>query len=323
VENGAWPDRHLLDVDTLTVAQVERIMTLASEMVEARARREPLDALRGRQVVTLFYEPSTRTRVSFEAAARALGAEVLTVTVATSSVTKGESLVDTVRTLEALGTDVLVMRHARSGAPYLAARHFSGSIVNGGDGWHAHPTQALVDLFTLRSRLPVGELAGRKVVIVGDVLRSRVARSNIWTLTGCGADVWLCGPRPLLGRYSDWAAVLPADRRLTVTDDLASALDGADAVMALRMQRERDAGSGLPSSVEYAERYGLTEARLAGASPDVVVLHPGPMNEGVEISPAVADGPRSAILEQVRNGVPVRMAVLALLAGRAGSGRPS
>jgi aspartate carbamoyltransferase catalytic subunit len=297
-------------------------------------------ALRGRNVTVLFYEASTRTRVSFEVAAKNLSADVVNIAASTSSVTKGESLVDTVRTIEALGADMLVMRHPASGAPYLAAEIFGGSVLNGGDGWHAHPTQALLDLYTIREHLapmpplpptpvvqPVpqaptlpGEpspalLAGRKVVILGDLLHSRVARSNIWTLTAAGADLWLCGPSTLLRGFEAWASHGAAGRRFTVTSDMAAALRDADVVMALRIQRERMASGLLPSLREYAARYGLTRARLAAARPDVVVMHPGPMNEGVEIAPDVATGPHSVITGQVTNGVAVRMALLYLLAG--------
>lgn len=263
------------------------------------------------RVATLFYEPSTRTRLSFELAARALGAVVVDLSVVSSSVAKGESLVDTLRTLEALGVTVLVMRHPRSGAPWLAARVFRGHVVNAGDGWHAHPTQALLDLYTLRDRL-VGGVEGARVTIVGDVLHSRVARSNIWALTAAGARVTVCGPAIWLRGFEAWAAALPAERSLTVTPDLAAALRDADAVMALRVQRERL--SGPLDERAYAGRYGLSHERLRDAAPDVVVLHPGPMNEGVEIASDVATGPRSAITQQVTNGVIVRSAVLTLLA---------
>jgi aspartate carbamoyltransferase catalytic subunit len=275
-------------------------------------------------VTILFYEASTRTRVSFEVAAKNLSADVVNITASTSSVTKGESLVDTVRTIEALGADMLVMRHGTSGAPYLAAEVFGGSVLNGGDGWHAHPTQALLDLYTLRERIGVAAeggrpsgrfLAGRKVVILGDVLHSRVARSNIWTLTAAGADLWLCGPSTLLRGFEAWAGNGAAGRRFTVTSDLSAALRDADVVMALRIQRERMAAGLLPSLREYAARYGLTRARLAAARPDVIVMHPGPMNEGVEIAPDVAVMPNSVITDQVTNGVAVRMALLYLLAG--------
>jgi len=266
-------------------------------------------------VTILFYEASTRTRVSFEVAAKNLSADVVNIAAGTSSVTKGESLVDTIRTIEALGADMIVMRHARSGAPYLAAEVFGGHVLNGGDGWHAHPTQALLDLYTLRDRLPAHRVAGRKVVILGDILHSRVARSNIWTLTTAGADVWLCGPATLVRGFDAWAAAMPPGRRLTVTTDLAAALRGAHAVMALRLQQERMASGLLPSLREYAMRYGLTVETLRLARADALVMHPGPMNEGVEIAPELADFERSVVTEQVANGVAIRMALLYLLAG--------
>jgi aspartate carbamoyltransferase catalytic subunit len=312
-----WPHRHLLDVDVLTWPEIELVMQTAGAMAEVLHRPIPkIPALRGRTVTILFYEASTRTRVSFEVAARNLSADVVNIAAATSSVTKGESLVDTVRTVEALGADLLVMRHGTSGAPYLAAEVFGGGVLNGGDGWHAHPTQALLDLYTLRVRLPGGSLRGRKVVILGDVMHSRVARSNLWTLTAAGADVWLCGPATLLRGFEGWAARGAGGRAFTVTSDVGAALRDADVVMALRIQRERMAGGLLPSLREYAARYGLTRERLAGASPDVLVMHPGPMNEGVEIAPDVAAGPNSLITDQVENGVAIRMALLYLLAGR-------
>jgi aspartate carbamoyltransferase catalytic subunit len=266
-------------------------------------------------VTILFYEASTRTRVSFEVAAKNLSADVVNIAAATSSVSKGESLVDTVRTVEALGAQMLVMRHSVSGAPYLAAEVFGGSVLNGGDGWHAHPTQALLDLYTMRERLPGGSLEGRKVVILGDVLHSRVARSNVWTLTAAGADLWLCGPATLLRGFEAWASRGAAGRRFHVTASVDEALRDADVVMALRIQRERMASGLLPSLREYAARYGLTRERLAKAHPDALVMHPGPMNEGVEIAPDVAAGPHSVITDQVTNGVAVRMALLYLLAG--------
>jgi aspartate carbamoyltransferase catalytic subunit len=309
----------LLDVDVLSWPDIELVMRTTDAMREVLARPiAKVPALRGRNVTILFYEASTRTRVSFEVAAKNLSADVVNIAAATSSVTKGESLVDTVRTVEALGAQMLVIRHPVSGAPYLAAETFSGSVLNGGDGWHAHPTQALLDLYTLRSRLPDGPVAsldGRKVVILGDVLHSRVARSNVWTLTAAGADVWLCGPATLLRGLDAWALRGAAGRRFHVTSSVDEALRDADAVMALRIQKERMAAGLLPSLREYAARYGLTRERLALARPEAVVLHPGPMNEGVEIAPDVAAGTQSLIEEQVRNGVAVRMALLYLLAG--------
>jgi aspartate carbamoyltransferase catalytic subunit len=318
-ESGAvgWTHRHLLDVDGLSVADLGLVMRTADAMREVLARPiTKVPALRGRNVTILFYEASTRTRVSFEVAAKNLSADVVNIAAAGSSVSKGESLVDTVRTIEALGAHMLVMRHGVSGAPYLAAEVFGGSVLNGGDGWHAHPTQALLDLYTMRAHLPDGDVAGRKVVILGDVLHSRVARSNIWTLTATGADLWLCGPATLLRGFEAWAARgAAAGRRFHVTSDVDAALRDADVVMALRIQRERMASGLLPSLREYAARYGLTAARLAEAKPGALVMHPGPMNEGVEIAPDVAAGAQSVITDQVTNGVAIRMALLYLLAG--------
>ena len=312
---AAWPHRHLLDTDVLTWPQIELVLDTADVMGEVVARRRPRsDALRGVGVTNLFYEASTRTRVSFEVAAKHLSADVVNVGVSGSSIEKGESLLDTVRTLESLGTRVLVIRHATSGAPYLVAREFGGSVVNAGDGRHAHPTQALLDLYTLRSHVPGGSLRGRKVVILGDVLHSRVARSNLWTLTAAGADVWLCGPATLLRGFEAWAAAgVGGERKFSVTSDIGAALRDADAVMALRLQQERMAAGLLPSLHEYSARFGLTRERLALAAPGCLVLHPGPMNEGVEIAPDVAAGPWSLVTEQVANGVAIRMAVLALV----------
>ena len=316
-----WRHKHLLDVDGLTAADLALVMRTADTMREVLARPIPkVPALRGRNVTILFYEASTRTRVSFEVAAKNLSADVVNIAASTSSVTKGESLVDTVRTVEALGAQMLVMRHGVSGAPYLAAEVFGGSVLNGGDGWHAHPTQALLDLYTMRSRLGSGDddlgLAGKKIVILGDVLHSRVARSNIWTLTTAGADLWLCGPPTLMRGFEAWAGRgAAAGRRFTVTSDISAALRDADVVMALRIQRERMESGLLPSLREYAARYGLTAARLATARPGALVMHPGPMNEGVEIAADVAAGAQSVITDQVTNGVAIRMALLYLLAG--------
>ena len=311
----AWPHRHLLDTDVLTLPQIELVLDTADAMAEIVAKRRPRsDALRGIGLTNLFYEASTRTRVSFEVAARHLSADVVNVSVTGSSIEKGESLLDTVRTLESLGARVLVMRHATSGAPYLVAREFGGSVINAGDGRHAHPTQALLDLYTLRRSLAGGSVRGRKIVILGDVLHSRVARSNLWTLTAAGADVWLCGPATLLRGFEAWAAAgVGGERRFTVTSDIAAALRDADAVMALRLQQERMAAGLLPTVHEYAARFGLTADRLRLAREGCLVLHPGPMNEGVEIAPDVAAGPSSLVTAQVANGVAIRMAVLALV----------
>jgi aspartate carbamoyltransferase catalytic subunit len=312
-----WRHRHLLDVAGLSAADIDLVMRTTDAMREVLARPiAKVPALRGRQVTIMFYEASTRTRVSFEVAAKNLSADVVNIAVASSSVSKGESLVDTVRTVEALGAQMLVMRHAVSGAPYLAAEIFGGSVLNGGDGWHAHPSQALLDLYTMRERLPDGSLAGRKIVILGDLLHSRVARSNIWTLTAAGAELWLCGPATLVRGFEEWAGrSAAAGRRFQVTTSVDEALRDADVVMVLRIQRERMVAGLLPSMREYAARYGLTRDRLALAHPGAVVMHPGPMNEGVEIAADVAAGVQSAITEQVTNGVAVRMALLYLLAG--------
>ncbi len=309
-EEPRWRWKDLLDTDVLDAADIQLVMDTAEAMSEVRSRpMSKVATLRGTTVVTLFYEQSTRTRASFEVAAKALGADVVNLTASGSSVEKGESLIDTVRTLEAIGADLVVMRHGKSGAPYLAARHSKAGIINGGDGTHAHPTQALLDLFTMRRHL--GDLSGRKVLIVGDILHSRVARSNIWTLLSAGADMTLCGPATLLptsfaGR-SERGSV-------TVTTNLDSAIEGADVVMALRIQKERAERGLIPSVREYIRGYQVNARRLALAAPGALVMHPGPMNEGIEISPEIAHGVGSVIEEQVSNGVAVRMAVLYLMA---------
>jgi aspartate carbamoyltransferase catalytic subunit len=314
---AGWAHRHLLDTDVLSWPEIELVLRTTDAMREVLTRPiAKVPALRGRNVTILFYEASTRTRVSFEVAAKNLSADVVNIAAASSSVTKGESLVDTVRTVEALGAELLVIRHSVSGAPYLAAETFGGAVLNGGDGWHAHPSQALLDLYTMRSRLPGGSVEGRKIVILGDVLHSRVARSNIWTLTAAGADLWLCGPATLLRGFDAWAGRgAAAGRRFHVTSSIDEALRDADVVMALRIQHERMAAGLLPSLREYAARYGLTRERVALAHPGALVMHPGPMNEGVEIAPDVAAGVQSVVTEQVTNGVAVRMALLYLLAG--------
>jgi aspartate carbamoyltransferase catalytic subunit len=318
---SAPPDfarRHLLDVDDWSSAELRAVLREAEDMRDHLApptRRLP--TLQGRTVVNLFYENSTRTRVSFELAAKHLGADVVNVSASASSVAKGESLIDTVRTLEALGADVVVMRHPQSGAPDLVARHLGGIVVNAGDGWHAHPSQALLDLFTMREAL--GDLAGRRVAIIGDILHSRVARSNVWALTAMGAEVVLCGPPPLVPPpLAALVAARPTPdggaRRVRIERRIERALEGADVVMALRLQRERQAAGLLPSLDDYRAHFGLTAERVALARCGALVMHPGPMNEGVEIEPEVAHGAASVIERQVTNGVAVRMAILTLLA---------
>lgn len=299
--------RHLLHVDEWSDADIEQVLSDAQDLRD-RPRSE---TLAGRHVALLFAEPSTRTRLSFEIAAHNVGADTAVIDPAASSMVKGETLVDTVRNLDALGFAVLVLRHHRAGAAWVAARYFGGAVINAGDGWHAHPTQALLDLMTLREAVGGGAdaLRGRKIVIVGDALHSRVARSNVWTLTRAGAEVWVSGPPAWLRGYSELG--------VKATPDLESALDGASAVMGLRVQKERMRGSSL-SIGEYIDRYQITDERLARAAPGAFYLHPGPINEGVEVTRSVARGPRSLVMAQVRNGVAVRSAVFARLASRLG-----
>jgi len=305
---GARIQRHLLDLDAMPRAEIERVLDLAVEMRAARAARAHRSLLEAETVGLAFYEGSTRTRVSFELAAKALGATVVDLAVAGSSVGKGESLVDTLRTLERMGVTTLVLRHAAAGAPYLAARTTGLAIVNAGDGTHAHPTQALLDALTLREAL--GSLDGRTIAIVGDVARSRVARSNIHALVMLGARVRLGGPLAWVRGFDDREGV-------SVSTSLDEALAGADAVMTLRVQLERSAEGGIPSLREYIRQWRLDETRMRMAAPDAPILHPGPTNEGVELTAELANGPRSLIGRQVEHGVPVRMAVLALVTGAA------
>ena len=303
---GVWTHRHLLDVDALSHDDLERLLAVATEMRDARGTDAAREILRSQIVGLAFYEGSTRTRVSFELAARALGATVVDLSVAGSSVAKGESLVDTLRTLERAGVTMLVLRHDASGAPYLAARTTQMRIINGGDGLHAHPTQALCDALALRDAL--GAPDGRTVAIVGDVAHSRVARSNLHLMRIAGFRVRVAGPPSFVAGISAWPGV-------TVARTIDEALAGADVVMALRIQIERAATSGIPSVAEYVDRWGLSEERMALANPGAVILHPGPTNEGIELTAALANGPRSLIAKQVEWGVPVRMAVMALLSG--------
>jgi aspartate carbamoyltransferase catalytic subunit len=291
-----------LDADTATL-----VLDTAAEMASLAGREvKKLPTLRGRTVVNLFYEDSTRTRISFEAAAKRLSADVINFSAKGSSVSKGESLKDTALTLQAMGADAVVIRHAASGAPHRLAAWVDGSVVNAGDGTHEHPTQALLDAYTMRSRL--GRLDGLSVAIVGDVLHSRVARSNVLLLHTLGAQVTLVGPPTLLPVGVDsWPA--------KTSYDLDAVLPGADVVMMLRVQRERMDDAFFPSVREYSRRYGLDSVRMRMLPEHAIVMHPGPMNRGMEISPDVADSPRSTIVEQVANGVSVRMAVLYLLLG--------
>lgn len=298
---------HLLGIEPLEPSEITLILDTAEGFAQIAAREiKKVPTLRGKTVVNFFVEPSTRTRSSFEVAEKRLSADSLNFTAAASSLVKGETLLDTARNLEAMAPDFIVIRHGQAGAPHFLARFCRSSIINAGDGAHEHPTQALLDAFTLRQRK--SRLEGLRVAIVGDVLHSRVARSNVALLTRMGADVVLCAPPTLMPRD---ASCLGG----TITYDMDEAVEGADAVMMLRIQLERMQSGYFPSLREYARRYGLDGRRLARAAPDVIVMHPGPINRGVEIMGDVADGPASVILEQVANGVAVRMAVLYLLAG--------
>jgi aspartate carbamoyltransferase catalytic subunit len=299
--------KDLLSIGDLSAEEIYRILDTAEAMREIGQRPiKKVPTLRGKTVVNLFYEPSTRTRTSFEIAEKRLSADTLNIAIATSSVLKGETLADTAMNIEAMAPDVIVLRHASSGAGHLLSRICSSRIINAGDGTHEHPTQALLDAFTIREHKQ--RIEGLKVVIVGDLLHSRVLRSNVLLLTKLGADVWICGPATLMP---------PGIERLGVHASTAvdEAVAGADVVMMLRIQQERMHGAFFPSLREYFNTFGMTTARVALAKPDVIIMHPGPMNRGVEIASDVADGPGSVILEQVANGVAVRMAVLYLMAG--------
>ena len=298
--------RHLLGIASLEADEIELILDTAESFAEVGMREiKKVPTLRGKTVVNFFVEPSTRTRSSFELAEKRLSADAVNFSAQSSSFVKGETLLDTARTLEAMVPDFIVIRHSEAGAPHFLARHSACSIVNAGDGAHEHPTQALLDAYTIRRRKP---LKGLRAAIIGDIMHSRVARSNVLLLSKMGADVIVCGPPTLLP---------PGIEQLgcSVTHRIDEALEGADVVMALRLQLERMSRGYLPSLREYAKLYGLNRERLRRAAAEPIVMHPGPMNRGVEITGDVADGERSVILEQVTNGVAVRMAVLYLLAG--------
>jgi aspartate carbamoyltransferase catalytic subunit len=299
--------KDLLGIGDLTNDEIYRVLDTAEAMREIGERPiKKVPTLRGKTVVNLFYEPSTRTRTSFEIAEKRLSADTLNVAVAASSVLKGETLADTAMNIEAMAPDMIVVRHAASGASHLLARICKSRIINAGDGMHEHPTQALLDAFTIRQHK--GRLEGLKVAIIGDLLHSRVLRSNVLLLTRLGADVWVSGPPTLIPLGIEQFGV-------HVTVSVEEAVADADAVMLLRIQQERMQSAFLPSLREYFAVFGMTEERVKRARPDVIIMHPGPMNRGVEIASEVADGPYSVILEQVANGVAVRMAVLYLLAG--------
>jgi len=303
---SAWTRKDLVGLEPLTREELGTVLATAESFKEVIGRTvKKVPALRGKTVVNLFYEPSTRTRVSFEVAAKRLSADVINIATEESSVRKGETLIDTGRNIEALKVDIIVVRHNCSGAAAMLARRMRASVINAGDGWHEHPTQALLDMFTLKEKL--GRLDGIRVSIVGDIAHSRVARSNIWGLTRMGAQVTVCAP-PLL--------IPPGIERMgvRVTHKIDEALDGADAINVLRMQFERDTGDAFPQQLEYFKTYGITVERLKKAKKEILVMHPGPINRGIEMASDVADGVHSVILEQVTNGIAVRMAVLFLVA---------
>ncbi len=303
----ALKHKDLLGMQGLAAEEIELILDTARSFAEVSTRSvKKVPTLRGKTIVNFFMEPSTRTRSSFEIAEKRLSADTLNFSPSQSSVVKGETLLDTARNLEAMAPDMIVIRHKASGAPHFLARHCRSNIINAGDGWHEHPTQALLDAFTIREKK--GRLKGLRLAIVGDLMHSRVLRSNIFLLKTMGADVVVCAPPTLT------PVELPR-LGVQVTCRIDEALEGADVIMMLRIQRERQKGGAFPSTREYYNLFGLTAERARRAKPDVIIMHPGPMNRGVEIDSDVADGPYSVILEQVTNGVAVRMAVLYLLAG--------
>jgi aspartate carbamoyltransferase catalytic subunit len=299
--------KDLLGIKDLSVDEINLILETAESFIEVSTREiKKVPTLRGKTVINLFMEPSTRTRTSFEIAGKRLSADTINISASTSSVVKGETLIDTARNLEAMNPDVIVLRHSASGAPHLLARLVKQSIINAGDGAHEHPTQALLDMMTIKARK--GRIAGLKVAIVGDIAHSRVARSNIYGLTRMGAQVAVAGPATMLPRAIEQMGV-------TVHYRIEDAVRGADIIMMLRIQMERENQSIFPTIREYSKYFCLNRKNIRLAKDDVLVMHPGPINRGVEIAPDIADGPASVILEQVTNGVAVRMALLYLLSG--------
>jgi aspartate carbamoyltransferase catalytic subunit len=306
----SWNRKHLLDIQSLSADEIVTVLDTARafKAVGERAIKK-VPALRGKTVVNLFVEPSTRTRISFELAAQRLTADIINFSAEASSLKKGETLKDTARNLEALNADIIVMRHSASGAPHFLARFLHASVVNAGDGAHEHPTQALLDAFTIREKK--GKIAGLNVTILGDILYSRVARSNIWALTKLGANVTLCGPSTLVPKVFEKMGC-------RVTYNVEEAIAEADIINLLRIQHERQRKTMFPSIGEYTSLFGLTAARLARTKPEALIMHPGPINRGVEIDSQIADSVRSVILDQVTNGLAVRMAVLFLINGGKG-----
>lgn len=310
-----WTRKDLLGIEELSVEEINLILDTADSFKEISTREiKKVPALRGKTIVNLFYEPSTRTRTSFELAAKRLSADTLSIAIATSSVVKGETLIDTARNLESLKVDIIIMRHGVSGAPHMLARNINASVINAGDGCHEHPTQALLDMYTIKEYKK--DIKGLKVAIVGDILHSRVARSNIWGLTKLGADVTVVGPATLIPPEIDKTGV-------KISNSLEDVISEMDVLNILRVQRERQNGGLLPSLREYTDLYCVTSERLEKAKPDILIMHPGPINRGIEISSSVADGKYSVILEQVTNGLAVRMAVLFLVANVRGDASAS
>lgn len=305
--------KDLLGIEDLSVEEINLILDTAETFRDINQRRiKKVPTLRGKTVINLFFEASTRTRTSFEIAGKRLSADTINISASTSSVVKGETLIDTANNLEAMAPDAIVIRHSSSGAPHKIAHHVKAAVINAGDGAHEHPTQALLDAFTIRQSKKT--LTGLKVAIVGDILHSRVARSNAYLLSKLGAHVFLAGPNTLLPRGFE-TQFANAEGSVQFAANINDAISDADVVMMLRIQLERQSGGFFPSLKEYSIHYGLNSKRLALTKPDSIVLHPGPINRGVEIESDVADGARSVILDQVANGVAVRMAVLYLLAG--------
>ncbi|MFI5322848.1 MAG: aspartate carbamoyltransferase catalytic subunit [Thermodesulfobacteriota bacterium] len=308
----AFERKHILGLEELTAEEITLVLDTAESMKEVSERDvKKVPALRGVTVCNLFFEPSTRTRSSFEIAEKRLSADVLNFTSSQSSVVKGESLLDTARNIEAMGASMIVIRHPMSGAPWLLARELDSSIINAGDGSHEHPSQALLDLFTIRQIKR--RIEGLRVVIVGDILHSRVARSNIWGFMKLGAEVRVVGPPTLVPKYIENIGV-------NAFFSLDQAIDEADVIIMLRIQKERQDSEYFPSLREYSRFYGLTREKLVRANKDVIVMHPGPINRGVELSSDIADGPGSVILEQVSNGIAVRMAMFYLVASARSNG---
>ena len=306
-----WNRKHLLDIESLSADEITAVLDTARQFKAVGERAiKKVPALRGKTVVNLFVEPSTRTRISFELAAVRLSADVINFSAEASSLKKGETLKDTARNLEALNADVIIIRHSATGAPHFLSRVINAHVVNAGDGAHEHPTQALLDTFTIREHK--GRIAGRHVTILGDILYSRVARSNIWALLKLGAHVTLCGPSTLVPRVFEQMGC-------RVTHNVDEAIAGADVINLLRIQHERQRKTMFPSIGEYAALFGLNHARFAKTKPDALIMHPGPINRGVEIASDLADCGRSVILEQVTNGLAVRMAVLYLINGGKGA----